>query len=162
MLDTGRSVKGSLALKCPVGEFAALHMSAFGTKRTSRHASRSLTGFPRCFSGRNRGNNIPKLFNKSGHYFDASQSVFVKPPKADIGTRNVRFVPNADIEPLIRSRRRRVRHCRLGLSILRLKVSAFGEHERCRHVIAHKLIKLLHRKQLLFDAKCRQFFPNRG
>ena len=34
MLDTGRSVKGSLALKCPVGEFAALHMSAFGTKRT--------------------------------------------------------------------------------------------------------------------------------
>jgi K+-sensing histidine kinase KdpD len=27
----------------------------------------------------------------------------------------------------IRSPRRRVRHCRLGLSILRLKVSAFGE-----------------------------------
>ena len=54
------------------------------------------------------------------------------------------------------------RHCRLCLSIRWLEVSAFGEHERCRHVIAHKLIKLLHRKQLLFDAKCRQFFPNRG
>ena len=86
------------------------------------------------------------------------------PPKADIVQHgdNIRFVPKADIHRLIRSPRRRVRHCRLGLSILRLKVSAFGEHERCRHVIAHELVKLLDRKQLLFDAKCRQFFPNCG
>jgi hypothetical protein len=62
----------------------------------------------------------------------------------------------------IRSPRRRVRHCRLGPSILRLKVSAFGERERCRHVIAHELVKLLHRERLLFDAKFRQFFLNCG
>ena len=69
-------------------------------------------------------------------------------PEADIAERdwNVRFVPQADIGAFIRSRRRHVRHCRLGLSILRLKVSALGERQRCRHVIAHKLVKLLHRK----------------
>ena len=41
-------------------------------------------------------------------------------------------------------------------------MSTLGERQRCRHVISHKLVKLLHGKLLLFDAKCRQFFPNFG
>src|SRR5204862_4322920 len=53
----------------------------------------------------------------------------------------------------------------LRLSFLRAGASqspAQDEHSwrasALRHVIAHELVKLLHRKQLLFDAKCRQFF----
>ena len=69
-----------------------------GLARAFRQSSRSPIGFPRRFSGHFRGNNAAKLFNKTGHYFDASRSVFVKPPKADIakGCRHVRFVPEAD------------------------------------------------------------------
>jgi hypothetical protein len=60
-------------------------MSAFDPKRTSRYASRSLTGFPQCFSGRIRRNNTPKLFNKHRHYLRAHGPMSALPPKTDIG-----------------------------------------------------------------------------
>src|SRR6516165_3242527 len=40
-------------------------------------SSRSTTGFPQRFSGRIRGNNTPKLFNKTGHYSHARLWPFV-------------------------------------------------------------------------------------
>ena len=69
-------------------------------------SSRSLTGFPRCFSRYFRGNKTPKLFNKTGHYSHARLWLFVKPPKADIRWlyRNVRFhsINNRHATPLKR------------------------------------------------------------
>src|SRR6516225_8621540 len=72
-------------------------------------SSRSPSGFPERFSGRIRGNNIPKLCPVLLGYLHACRSSSVKPPKADIGTQswNVRFVPKADIAKFIRSTRRR-------------------------------------------------------
>ena len=54
---------------------------------------------PLCCPGESRGNKTTKLFSKHRHYLNRSRSLFVLPPKADIGTqsRDVRFVPKADI-----------------------------------------------------------------
>ena len=62
-------------------------------------SSRSPTGFPQRFSGRFRGNNTPKLFNKHRHYLRAHGPMSALPPKADMDQHgcDVRFVPKADI-----------------------------------------------------------------
>jgi len=76
MADSSTDIDGVFAFKrqnvAKERFYSVVHLPPLaGLACAFRQSSSSPSGFPRRFSGRVRGNNTPKLFNKTGHNLHA-------------------------------------------------------------------------------------------